>query len=30
VLTLCYVPLRLAGLTGSGFRLQRGRYFAHL
>ncbi|GIW13397.1 MAG: hypothetical protein KatS3mg062_0836 [Tepidiforma sp.] len=30
LLTLCYVPLRLAGLRGSGFRLQRGRYFASL
>jgi hypothetical protein len=30
VLTLFYVPLRVAGLSGTGFRLQRGRYFARL
>ncbi|MEJ5221101.1 MAG: hypothetical protein WHT63_03740 [Tepidiforma sp.] len=30
LLTICYVPLRLIGLEGSGFRLQRGRYFASL
>ncbi len=30
VLTVCYVPLRLAGLEGGGFRLRRGRYVAGL
>lgn len=29
-LTVCYVPLRLAGWTGRGFQEQRGRYYASL
>ncbi|PFG75244.1 hypothetical protein [Tepidiforma thermophila] len=29
LLTICYLPLRLAGLEGGSFRLQRGRYFAY-